>query len=310
MRHSPEFVAWVRDYNGMAFLHPGWRLLFVSVPKAAGTSLNIALTRSAGIEFPGQFLYSGGEEALVSQTIWDWPAGGRPAVNALDSTAYQRLMAEGLDHVFTVVRHPVDRFLSTWSSKYLVRAAYYRTRMELPDAGPRRFDDVDQVLDDLDELVDHLHANPGIEHRDVHLVRQYELLRRDLSPFMHVGRTERLGETIAWLSHRLEPLGVALEPVGRDNESVVTIDATMVRPRTMQRIKDLYAADFDFLGYDPDDVRATGTLNEASLPAINREIEHQVRAEVLHRRSRTPSVRTLLSTLATASGARKLIRPS
>lgn len=281
---EPEpFVRWVRDFNGQAFLHPGWRLLFVSVPKAAGTSLNIALTRSAGIDFPGRFAYSAGEEPLVSQTIWDGPAGGRPTVSQLSHTAYRQLMREGLDDVFTVVRHPVTRLLSTWSSKYLVRAPYYRSRIGLPDTGPRLFRDVEQVLDDLDELVDHLRAHPGIEHCDGHLVRQRDLLRGDLSRFDHVGRTERLAETVDWLGGRLAARGVTLQPVGRDNESVVTVGAGMVRPRTLRRIHELYAADLAFLGYDPDDVPAGGTLGPASLPVVNREIEHQFRAEVLHR---------------------------
>jgi len=205
---SPEFTEWVRRYNGLAFLHPQWRLLYVSVPKAAGTSLNIALTRSAGIDFPGTFVQSLGEESLVSQTIWDGEVGGRPMVESLGDVAYKRLMRGGLRHVFTVVRHPVERLLTTWSSKYLVRAPYYRARLGLPDPGLRRFDTVEEVLADLDQLVKHLHADPTLVHRDVHLVSQHELLRRDLSRFDHVGRTDRLGETIDWLRGRLASEGV------------------------------------------------------------------------------------------------------
>ena len=145
MPEPAEFTRWVRDYNGLAFLHPGWRLLYVSVPKAAGTSLNVALTRTAGVPFPGNFTQSLGEESLVSQTIWDGAAGGRPMVSSLDDAAYENLMHRGLRHVVTVVRHPVERLLTTWSSKYLVRAPYYRSRLGLPDAGLRRFDTVDDA---------------------------------------------------------------------------------------------------------------------------------------------------------------------
>ena len=282
MAESPEFTEWVRRYNGLAFLHPRWRLLFVSIPKSAGTSLNIALTRTAGIPFPGTFVQSLGEESLVSQTIWDGAAGGRPMVESLDDRAYERLMRDGLRHVFTVVRHPVERLLTTWSSKYLVRAPYYRARLGLPDAGLRRFDSVDEVLADLDQLVEHLHADPSLVHRDVHLVSQYELLRRDLSRFDHVGRTERLGETIDWLRDRLATEGVELHPVGHDNDSPVDVDPSMLAPRTLQRIHEIYAADYDFLGFDPDGSQLRGNLCPELLPAINREVEHNVRAEVLH----------------------------
>lgn len=282
MGEQAEFRAWVRDYNGLAFLHPGWSLLYVSVPKAAGTSLNVALTRSAGIPFPGRFVGSLGEESLVSQTIWDGDAGGRPMVSSLDDAAYDRVMDAGLRHVFTVVRHPVERLLTTWSSKYLVRAPYYRNRLGLPEPGLRRFDSVDEVLADLDQLVAHLHANPALVHRDVHLVSQHELLRRDLSRFDHVGRTDRLGETIAWLADRLAVEGVQLHPVGHDNDSPVDVGLDLVDDRTLARIHDLYAADYAFLGFDPDDVRLTGTLDASVLPTLNREVEHNVRAEVLH----------------------------
>lgn len=282
MSEQAEFREWVRSYNGLAFLHPGWSLLYVSVPKAAGTSLNVALTRSAGIPFPGRFVESLGEESLVSQTIWDGDAGGRPMVSTLDDAAYARVMDAGLRHVFTVVRHPVERLLTTWSSKYLVRAPYYRDRLGLPQPGLRRFDSVDEVLADLDQLVAHLHANPALVHRDVHLVSQHELLRRDLSRFDHVGRTDRLGETIAWLADRLADEGAALHPVGHDNDSPVDVGVDMVDARTLARIHDLYAADYTFLGFDPDDVHLTGTLDAAVLPSLNREVEHNVRAEVLH----------------------------
>ncbi len=156
MPESAEFTRWVRDYSGLAFLHPGWRLLYISIPKAAGTSLNVALTRTAGVAFPGTFTQSLGEESLVSQTIWDGAAGGRPMVSSLEYAAFEDLMRQGLRHVFTVVRHPVERLLTTWSSKYLVRAPYYRSRLELPEPGLRRFDDVEEVLADLDQLVAHL----------------------------------------------------------------------------------------------------------------------------------------------------------
>lgn len=278
----PEFTRWVREYNGLAFLHPGWRMLYVSVPKAAGTSLNIALTRSAGIEFPGTFVQSLGEESLVSQTIWDGTAGGRPMVGSLSDTAYTQLMRSGLRHVFTVVRHPVERLLTTWSSKYLVRAPYYRSRLGLPDPGPRRFGDVGEVLADLDQLVKHLHANPSLVHRDVHLVSQYELLRRDLSRFDHVGRTDRLGKTIDWLRGRLASEGVELAPVGHENDSPIDVSPQMLDPQTLQRIHEIYAEDYAFLGFDPDAAHVQGTLCAELLPAVNREVEHNVRAEVLH----------------------------
>jgi hypothetical protein len=282
MSEQAEFRTWVRDYNGLAFLHPGWSMLFVSVPKAAGTSLNVALTRSAGIPFPGRFVESLGEESLVSQTIWDGHVGGRPMVSSLDDAAYARVMEDGLRHVFTVVRHPVERLLTTWSSKYLVRAPYYRDRLGLLEPGLRRFESVDEVLADLDQLVAHLHANPALVHRDVHLVSQHELLRRDLSRFDHVGRTDRLGETIAWLDGRLADEGAELHPVGHDNDSPVDVGIDMVDARTVARIHDLYADDYAFLGFDPDDVRLSTRLDAALLPTLNREVEHNVRAQVLH----------------------------
>lgn len=282
MPEDHAFSTWVRTYNGLAFLSPQWRMLYLSVPKAAGTSLNVALTRSAGVPFPGSFIDSLGEESLVSQTIWDGHAGGRPMVDSLDNATFERLMHDGLRHVFTVVRHPVERLLTTWSSKYLVHAPYYRARLGLPGARLRRFDRVDDVLKDLDELVAHLHANPSLVHRDVHLVSQHELLRRDLTRFDHVGRTDRLGETIAWLTDRLAAEGVTLHPVGHDNDSPVDVDLSMIDPATVAKIHDLYAADYRFLGFDRDDVRLNGSLSPRVLPALNREIEHNVRAEVLH----------------------------
>ena len=55
----------------------------------------------------------------------------------------------------------------------------------------------------------------------------------------------------------------------------------MLRPRTLGRIcATCAAADCAFLGYDVEDVAPRGTLCRGEPAAINREIEHQVRAEV------------------------------
>ncbi len=92
---------------------------------------------------------------------------------------------------------------------------------------------------------------PALVHRDVHLVPQFELLRRDLSRFDHVGRTEALSETIDWLRTRLSGEEAELHPVGHDNDSPLDVDPAMVDPRTLRRVHELYAADYAFLGYDP-----------------------------------------------------------
>ena len=282
MTEQADFRAWVHRIQRTAVPHPDWALFYISVPKAAGTSLNVALTRSAASRFPG--VSSIARRGVAGQPDHLGRGGRRQTDGVLaDDAAYDRVMAAGLRHVFTVVRHPVERLLTTWSSKYLVRAPYYRDRLGLPKPGLRRFETVEEVLADLDQLVAHLHADPSLVHRDVHLVSQYELLRRDLGRFDHVGRTSRLGETIDWLRTASQPKAWSSTPW-----------ATTTTPRSMS------ASTWSTHGPSPgsmtcmppttsswastrSDAHLAGTLGPRRAPPTpNREVEHNVRAQVLH----------------------------
>jgi len=51
----------------------------------------------------------------------------------------------------------------------------------------------------------------------------------------------------------------------------------------MDTIHVLYSRDYDLLDFDLDAVRLMGNLASERLPDLNRDIEHNVRPEVLHR---------------------------
>ena len=187
-------------------------VVFVHVPRAAGTSLAEALY--------GRFIGHFG--------ITDLLATGCEEVLALPR--------------FAVGRNPWDRAVSAWS---FAREGGGRGRTgRVRVARPGQYDD--PAFASFDRFVlEWLPARPLLERDGIFRPQTAYLTRRDGSvPLDYLGRLHRIEETRAWLS---DTLGREIA-LGRENASPRREYRSYYSPETRDAIARLYRADIALLG--------------------------------------------------------------
>jgi glycosyltransferase involved in cell wall biosynthesis len=262
---------------------PQQRVLFLPMPKAACTSMLWTLAELAGLG-PDDFAGSTLPEPSAELTVHDmnaWAPEHRFA--EYEGEARRGVLSDDGWLRFTVVRDPWRRLWSGWLSKLLLREPRFVAAFGEQPWFPRLPERPADVVEDFRRFVDALGAGDA---EDVHWAVQRELSEQ--LPLDHIGRVERLGETLGRLyahagiprpasaTHRnVSPL--ALPPHAFDDGS-----AEIVRQR--------YAADFAAFGYD-DAPPAGGAPAEwerraaTVLPLLRATIDEHVRVAQLHRLS-------------------------
>ena len=223
---------------------PELRVLFLPVPKAGCTSVLWLLAEMAGLEAE-QFARSPLPEVSPALTVHDmnvWGAGRR--LGDFEGPERDRILSEDGWLRFSLVRHPGTRLWSAWQSKLLLREP--RFVEELGDAPwfPRVPDDPAHVVEDFRRFVA---ALPGGNAEDVHWAVQRHLT--DQLPLDHIGRVERLPETLTVLRAHV---GDAVWPgrPGRENRSPLGMPAHAYDEGALAIMHERHAADLDGFGYD------------------------------------------------------------
>jgi hypothetical protein len=265
---------------------PELRVLFVPVPKAGCTSVLWLLAELAGVPL-GRFAQSALPEVSPALTVHDmslWGEGHRLADYEGDER--ERVLSEPGWLRFSLVRDPGRRLWSAWQSKLLLREPRFLEAFGGEPWFPRVPREPRHLLEDFRRFVG---ALPGGTAEDVHWGVQHELVGR--LPLTHVGRVERLDETLALLRAHLPadrwPAGVP-----RENRTRVPMPADAYDEAARTVLRTRHAADFDAYGYDgaaPGDDLLPGEweLRVAPLlPVLRDAIEQNVRIGQLHRVAR------------------------
>lgn len=245
---APDDLAGMRDHvvRRMIVL-PEHRVLFLPTPKAACTTILWQLARLGGQPLE-RFADSGLSEVSTALTVHDM-SRWEPQFKFSKCTPEKR--AEILDDDrwfrFTVVRNPASRVWSAWQSKLLMREPRFVAEWGDRPWFPRLPESPRRVIEDFRAFVLAL-ADPEVD--DAHWTLQCDLLG-DL-PFSHIGRTERLSETIAALEAHLATLDVeaTLEP-GRDNRTPLRLPGSAYDDAAAQVLNARYAPDFEAYDYPP-----------------------------------------------------------
>jgi Sulfotransferase family len=236
---------------------PELRVLFLPIPKAGCTSILWLLAELAGIPLD-RFAHSDLAEPSPALTIHDmslWPdenrLGGQP-----EEERERALTEEGWFR-FTVVRDPAPRLWSAWQSKLLLREPRFLATFGDEPWFPRMPERPAELVEDFRRFV--LALGPdGPE--DVHWAVQHDLAEQ--LPLDHVGRVERLNETLGLLRAHV---GGAVWPAERprENRSPIPMPPGAYDEPATAVVRDLYREDFEQYGYEPPETATDGETDAA-----------------------------------------------
>jgi hypothetical protein len=257
------------------------RVLFRPVPKAGCTSLLWLLSELAGIA-PERFAESTLPEPSSALTVHDmnvWEPEHRLAHH--EGAERELLLAEDGWLRFTVVRDPWRRLWSAWQSKLLLREPRFADEFGGRAWFPRPPETPAGLVEDFRRFVA---ALPAGDAEDVHWAVQHELARS--LPLTHVGRAERMAETVAAL--RAHVPARAWREAPRENASPLSLPPHAYDELSAEIVRERYAADFAAYGYDDaspagGDPREWEARAAPLLPLLRATIDEHARVRQLHR---------------------------
>jgi hypothetical protein len=237
-------VAFTQHVLQRTVVLPELRVLFLPVPKAGCTSVLWLLAEMAGLGAE-QFARSPLPEVTPALTVHDmnvWGAGRR--LGDYEGDERERVLHEDGWLRFSLVRHPGTRLWSAWQSKLLLREPRFVEALGDAPWFPRVPDDPAHVVEDFRRFVS---ALPSGNAEDVHWAVQRHLTGQ--LPLNHVGRVERLADTLAALRAHV---GEAHWPggPGRENRSPLPLPAHAYDAPAAAILHDRHAPDLDAFGYD------------------------------------------------------------
>src|SRR3954454_882313 len=234
------------------YVMPAYKAVYVSVPKAACTSLKWLVAGIQG-EDPERFHRSVSREVARSLCIhrrgmWQHT----PIVPALSDEQLAEIDGSWL--VFAVVRHPAARLWSAWQSKFLLREPRWLDEYGANDWIPRVPETTGDVLEDFAPFVPATppdRAQPIMRNR--HFMPQRDLLAPDRTPYTRIYETGEIPQLLDDLAAHLRAHGWEGGPLelARPNEPPPAPLAAAFPPPVLAALEDVYRADFETFGYAP-----------------------------------------------------------
>jgi Sulfotransferase family len=262
---------------------PELRVLFLPVPKAGCTSVLWVLSGLAGIP-PETFARSPMPEVTPALTVHDmnlWRPEHRLA--EYSESERDRLLSEDGWFRFSIVRHPATRLWSAWQSKLLLREPRFVEDFGTEPWFPRIPERPADLVEDFRRFVAAVGRG---EAEDVHWAVQDELVAQ--LPLDHVGRVERLDDTLALLrEHLLARVWPA--DSGRENRSPLAMPPHVYDSAAAEVLSRHYRADFRRYGYGAALLDGAATAGdwaarvEPLLGVLRGTIDEHARVGQLHR---------------------------
>jgi hypothetical protein len=263
------------------------KILFLPNPKAACTSILWLLADLAGIPAE-KFSHSTLPEVSTALTVHDmdlWGEGYR--LTDYEGEERERILTEKGWLRFAVVRHPETRLWSAWLSKLLLREPSFVDRFGEESWFPRLPGRPDEIVEDFRRFVA---ALPGGRVEDVHWSVQHDLLSN--LPLDHVGRVEKLDETLAVLRAHVPETRMPAE-AEHENRIGLPMAPNAYDPPSQEVVGKRYGPDFEEYGYspiaptdDPQEIAAWGQTITPILPFLRDMVDKHERIGHLNRVAR------------------------
>jgi Sulfotransferase family len=261
---------------------PRWKAMYVSVNKAACTSLKW-LVADIQEESRERFYRSMSREVSRTMTIhrrslWqNTPMAKRMTdeeLAAIDDGWF----------VFGVVRHPTARLFSAWQSKLLLREPWWWVDEFGEETWfPRVPANGDDVVEDFVRFVRAIAQNP--EQRvfsNRHFAPQKGMLAVDRMEYTRIYRTAEIPALLTDFERHLRAQGWEGEPLtlARANETPLKPIPSLFTDEVLEASRALYADDFSEFGFEdamPGGLDPSDAYSAASMMEVGRLIERAER---------------------------------
>lgn len=235
------------------FVLPNWKLVYVSNPKAACTTIKWLLADLQGADhqpFYDVLKWETSRDGMIhhgGRSMWP----GTPQLQALTDEQLAEITPENGWFVFSASRHPASRLWSAWQSKLLLRQPRYAANYVDEPWFPRVPRTSDDVVEDWFTFVEHMRAGP--EHplwKDVHFHPQARQLAVGRTPYDRIYDTGEFRVLLDDLATHLRRFGWEGElHVRRSNETPLPALSVVFPKGILAAIHEIYADDYKAFGY-------------------------------------------------------------
>lgn len=265
-------------HKGATYVLSRWKTVYVSVPKAACTSIKWLIAELQH-ESPERFHAALTREVGRAMTIhrrrrWQHT----PMLHKLSDDELASIEPDRGWFVFAVIRHPTARLWSAWQSKFLLREPKYVERFGEELWFPRLPRTTQNVAEDFQRFARSMATYPEQPvMRDRHFLPQAELLTPDRTPYTKIYETHEIPRLLDDFEAHLRSQGwkgsLALQ---ESNETPLRPLASIFTDDVTQAIGAVYREDFERFPYDsvvPDAVDPAKEYDPSTLRAIGRVAE-------------------------------------
>jgi hypothetical protein len=265
-----------------SYLLPRYKIVYVSTPKAACTSLKWVIAGLAGEDLSRfqEVIRPGTTPASTIHPRKFWQYAGR----LHDLTDEQLAEVEGANgwHIFAVVRHPTMRLWSAWQEKLLLREPHMAGKIpaDLVPPLPRSTADVVEAFHKF--VAGMVDASNSVIMDDPHFRPQHELLAAGRMPYTRIYTTGEIDQAMRDLADRVRANGGASMPtLPSVNETPLKPLRSIFTAEVLATISEVYEADFRTWFRDADPV-PPGTLDDNEYPPtqlaeVGRLVDRHVR---------------------------------
>jgi hypothetical protein len=265
------------------FVMPRWKAMYVSVNKAACTSIKW-LVAELQDEDPARFHRSLSREVTRTMTIHRrhlWQK--TPMAKRLPDDQLAEISPDAGWFVFGVVRHPTARLFSAWQSKLLLREPWWVEQYGQEEWFPRPPKSGDDIVGEFQRFVGLVVQEPEQRiMRNRHFAPQRWMLAADKMPYTRIYKTSEIPELLQEFEAHLRERGYTGDPLKlpRANETPLKPIAGLFTPEVLDASRVLYAGDFELFGYAdtlPGGLDPAETYDDEVLAEIGRLVERQER---------------------------------
>lgn len=249
---SPRDGSRLLEFNSKRRLYvlPDWKLVYVSTPKNACTSLKWLVADLGGEDLArlrqGDLGFSPTREGQVhDRSLWRVV----PDAAGLPREVLSSISPDDGWFVFGVIRDPRLRLFSAWQDKYLLRSPGYWRHWDR-DGAPGVPRTPAEIIDRFRDFVLEVAATPGHDALDDgHFVTQVHALNEHVVPFSRIYDMTELGELMTDLNAHLRAQGRHGDLVlGRSNKSPFEPNAAVFAGGVREAVEQIYADDFARFG--------------------------------------------------------------